>query len=93
MWTYYLVEELIMNNEWIEKNGSNWKAGRVECWESRESELGYSSREYGLIIDGKNWNEFDDYLRSISTDTLKTLDELIEMSKLPIVQFKSYEKR
>lgn len=88
MWKYYLVEEVIMNNDWIKTNGNNWRAGRVECWESRESELGYASREYSLIIDGKDWNNFDDYLRSISTESLQTLDQLIQSSELPIVKFK-----
>lgn len=86
MWNYYLVQELIMNQDWIDKNGSNWAAGRVECFDS-ENSYGYSNREYFLMIDGKDWNKFDDYLRSINTGELKTLDELIEMSELPIVQF------
>lgn len=86
MWSYYLVQELIMNQKWIEENGSNWVAGRVECYDSNNS-YGYASREYSLIIDGKDWNKFDDYLRSIETEKLKTLTELTSMSELPIVQF------
>lgn len=87
MWNYYLVEELIMNQKWIEQNGSNWAAGRVECYDS-ENSYGYSNHEYSLIIDGKDWNKFDDYLRSIETSSLQTLDDLIQSSKLPIVRFK-----
>lgn len=86
MWNYYLVQELIMNQKWIDENGSNWTAGRVECFDSDNS-YGYSNREYFLMIDGKDWNNFDEYLRSVSTIDLKTLDELINMSQLPIVQF------
>lgn len=88
MWNYYLVQELIMNQKWIDENGSNWVAGRVECNDS-ENSYGYSNIEYSLIIDGKDWNKFDDYLRSIYTTNLKSLDELIEKSRLPIVKFQN----
>jgi|694.fasta_scaffold58973_11 hypothetical protein len=86
MWHYYLVQELIMNQEWIKQNGDNWIAGRVECHDSDNS-YGYASREYSLIIDAKDWNNFDDYLLSISTESLQSLDQLIQFSKLPIVRF------
>jgi hypothetical protein len=86
-WHYYLVQEVIMNNEWIKTNGDNWAAGRVEC--HSEDSLGYSEREYWLLIDKKDWNSFDDYLRSLNTDHLQTLEQLIQSSTLPIVQFKS----
>ena len=85
MWTYYLVQEMIMNQKWIEENGDNWVAGRVECFDS-ENSYGYASKEYSLIIDGKDWNDFDDYLRSIETPSLQILDDLIQSSKLPIVK-------
>ena len=88
MWNYYLVQELIMNQQWIDQNGSNWSAGRVECYDT-ENSYGYSNREYFLIIDKKDWYKFDDYLRSINTDQLKTLEELIAMSDLPIIQFQN----
>jgi hypothetical protein len=88
MWNYYLVEELIMNQKWIEENGNNWVTGRVECNDS-ENSYGYSNREYSLIIDDKDWNKFDDYLRSTETKELKNLDELIVMSQLPIVKFQN----
>lgn len=88
MWNYHLVQELIMNQEWIDKNGNNWVAGRVECFDS-DSSYGYSNREYALIIDGKDWNNFDDYLRSIETPDLQNLDQLIEYSKLPIERFQN----
>lgn len=88
MWNYYLVEELIMNQKWIDENGSNWAAGRVECYDEDES-FGYSNREYGLVIDRKDWRKFDDYLRNYSSSTLQTLDQLIQSSKLPIVRFRS----
>lgn len=88
MWNYYLVQELIMNQKWIDENGSNWVAGRVECYDS-ENSYGYSNIEYSLIIDGKDWNSFDDYLRSISTESLQSLDQLIQSSELPIVRFKT----
>lgn len=87
MWKYYLVEEIIMNQNWIEKNGDNWIAGRVECFDLN-SGYGYSDREYPLIIDIKDWVKFDKYLGSIKTNDLKTLEELITMSKLSIVRFK-----
>jgi hypothetical protein len=77
---------MIMNNDWIKENGDNWAAGRVECFDSEDS-YGYANREYSLIIDQKDWNEFHDYLLSITTDQLKTLEELIDMSTLPIVRF------
>ena len=86
MWYYNLVQELIMNQDWIDKNGDNWVAGRVECHDSNNS-YGYASREYSLIIDGKDWNNFDDYLRSLETSSLYSLDDLIQTSKLPIVRF------
>lgn len=86
MWNYYLVQECIMNQKWIEENGSNWVAGRVECYDSDNS-YGYSNREYSLIIDGKDWNNFDDYLRNLETPDLQNLDQLIQYSKLPIVRF------
>lgn len=88
MWSYYLVQELIMNQKWIDENGNNWVAGRVECNDS-ENSYGYSNREYSLIIDGKDWNKFSDYLVSTETEDLKNLDELITMSKLPIVTFQN----
>lgn len=91
MWNYYLVQEMIMNTEWIEKNGSNWVAGRVECYD-RDNSYGYASREYSLIIDGKDWNNFDDHLRTIETPSLQTLEQLIESSNLPIVRF-NYESK
>jgi hypothetical protein len=85
MWHYYLVQELIMNQEWIEQNGDNWAAGRVEC--HSEDSFGYSEREYWLMIDKKDWNNFDDYLRTLNTASLQTLDQLVQSSKLPIVHF------
>jgi hypothetical protein len=88
MWSYYLVQELIMNQTWIDENGNNWSAGRIECYDDKNS-YGYSNREYSLIIDSKDWNKFDAYLRSINTNDLKTLEELIVMSALPIVQFQN----
>lgn len=88
MWNYYLVQECIMNQKWIDENGNNWVAGRVECYDSDNS-YGYSNREYSLIIDAKDWNNFDDYLRSVSTESLQTLDQLIQSSQLPIVRFKT----
>jgi len=87
MWYYYLVQELIMNSKWLEENGDKWAAGRVEC--HSEDSMGYSEREYWLIIDKKDWNSFDDYLRSLNSASLQTLDQLIQSSRLPIVQFKS----
>ena len=77
-----------MNQKWIDENGSNWVAGRVECYDSDNS-YGYSNREYSLIIDGKDWSKFDDYLRSLETKELKNLDELIALSQLPIVRFQN----
>jgi hypothetical protein len=73
-----------MNTDWIEENGDYWTVGRVEYFDDENS---YG--EYGLMIDGKDWIAFDDYLRSIKTTTLKSLDELIAMSELPIVKFKN----
>jgi hypothetical protein len=90
MWSYYLVQELIMNSKWIEENGDNWAAGRVEC-RSQDS-MGYSEREYWLMIDKKDWNKFDNYLRTLNTNSLQSLDQLIESSRLPIIQFKAKEK-
>ncbi len=87
MWYYYLVQEIIMNQKWLEENGNNWAAGRVEC--HSEDSMGYSEREYWLMIDKKDWNKFDDYLRTLRTTSLQTLDQLIQSSKLPIVQFQS----
>jgi hypothetical protein len=87
MWYYYLVEELIMNIKWLEENGNNWAAGRVEC--HNEDSVGYSEKEYWLMIDRKDWNKFDDYLRSLNTESLQSLDQLIQSSRLPIVQFQS----
>lgn len=87
MWNYYLVQELIMNNQWLEENGDNWATGRVEC--HSEDSVGYSDREYWLMIDKKDWNKFDDYLRSLQTTSLQSLDELIQSSALPIVQFRN----
>lgn len=86
MWNYYLVQSVIMNTDWIKENGDYWVAGRVECYDSDNS-YGYASREYSLIIDGKDWNDFDDYLRSLETPDLQSLDDLIQYSKLPIVMF------
>ena len=91
MWNYYLVQEMIMNTDWIKENGDNWVAGRVECFDS-ENSYGYSNREYALIIDGKDWNNFDDYLRSLETPDLQSLDDLIQYSKLPIVRFNNVNK-
>lgn len=88
MWNYYLVQECIMNQKWIDENGNNWVAGRVEYFDN-ENSYGYSSGEYGLMIDGKDWIAFDDYLRSLTTETQKNLDELIAMSQLPIVKFQN----
>ena len=90
MWSYYLLQELIMNSKWIEENGDNWAAGRVEC--HSEDSMGYSEREYWLIIDKKDWNKFDDYLRALNTTSLQNLDQLIQSSRLPIIQFKTKEK-
>jgi hypothetical protein len=87
MWNYYLVEELIMNQKWIADNGDNWAAGRVECFDEDEN-YGYSNREYGLIIDRKDWRKFDNFLRSYSSPSLQSLDSLIQYSNLPIVRFK-----
>lgn len=91
MWYYYLVQEMIMNTDWIKENGDNWVAGRVECYDSDNS-YGYSNREYSLIIDGKDWNNFDDYLRSLETPDLQSLDDLIQYSKLPIVRFNNVNR-
>lgn len=87
MWYYYLVQELIMSNEWLEKNGDNWAAGRVEC--HHKDSIGYSDHEYWLMIDKKDWNKFDDYLRSLQTTSLQSLDQLIQSSQLPIIRFES----
>ena len=86
MWHYYLVEEFIMNQKWIADNGDNWAAGRVECFDEDES-YGYSNREYGLIIDRKDWRKFDDFLRNYSSVSLQSLDDLIQYSELPIQRF------
>lgn len=86
MWYYSLVQEMIMNQEWIEENGDNWVAGRIECVDSNNS-YGYSNREYSLVIDGKDWNDFNDYLTGLETPSLKTLDDLIKSSNLPIVKY------
>ena len=91
MWNYYLVQEMIMNTDWIKENGDNWVAGRVECYDS-DNYYGYASREYSLIIDGKDWNDFDDYLRSLTTPDLQSLDNLIEYSKLPVVRFNNVNR-
>jgi hypothetical protein len=90
MWYYSLVEECIMNLEWIKKNGEYWAAGRVECYDS-EDRAPWSSHEWGLIIHGKDWRAFDDYLRKNPSDELLSLDKLIENSKLEIVKFKHDE--
>ena len=82
---YSLVQEMIMNNDWIKENGDNWAAGRVECSDS-ENSFGYSNREYSLIIDQKDWNDFADFLNNFSSSSLQTLDDLIECSNLPIVK-------
>ena len=86
MWNYYLVEEFIMNQKWIAENGYHWAAGRVECFDEDES-YGYSNREYGLIIDRKDWRKFDDFLRNYSSVSLQSLDDLIQYSELPIQRF------
>ncbi len=75
-----------MNNKWIEENGDNWAAGRVECGYS-EREYWLTKTEYWLIIDKKDWNKFDDYLIGLNTDSLQSLDQLIQSSRLPIIQF------
>jgi hypothetical protein len=90
MWNYYLVEEFIMNQKWIADNGDNWAAGRVECFDEDES-YGYSNREYGLIIDRKDWRKFDDFLRNYSSVSLQSLDDLIQYSELPIQRFQHEE--
>jgi hypothetical protein len=86
MWHYNLIQEIIMNNKWIEENGDNWVAGRVECVYS-EREYWLTKTEYLLIIDKKDWNKFDDYLIGLNTDSLQSLDQLIQSSRLPIIQF------
>jgi hypothetical protein len=90
MWNYYLVEEFIMNQKWIAENGDHWAAGRVECFDEDES-YGYSNREYGLIIDRKDWRKFDDFLRNYSSVSLQSLDDLIQYSELPIQRFQHEE--
>lgn len=80
-----------MNTDWIKENGDNWVAGRVECYDSDNS-YGYSNREHSLIIDGKDWNDFDDYLRTLETVSLYSLDDLIQTSNLPIVRFNNVNK-
>lgn len=87
MWYYSLVQEMIMNQEWIKENGDNWAAGRIECSDS-ESSFGYANREYPIMIDRKDWNDFADFLNDFSSTSLQTLDQLIQSSKLPIVRFK-----
>jgi hypothetical protein len=85
MWIYSLVEEIIMNQDWIQNNGDYWRAGRIECYESDGS--GYSNIEYSLIIHSNQWVDFRDYLDNIVTDNLQNLDELIINSSVPIIRF------
>lgn len=90
MWHYYLVEEFIMNKQWLQENGYNWAAGRVEC--HSDNSPGYSDREYFLIIDRKDWYHFDAYLRTLNTKSLQSLEQLIQSSQLPIVRHHDYQE-
>lgn len=87
MWTYILVEQVIMNLDWIEENGDYWAAGRVECYDL-ESNAPFSTHEHFVVIHRKDWNNFDDYLMNLQTENLLSLDELIKNSNLNIVKFK-----
>ena len=88
MWTYSLVEEMIMNLEWIKENGEHWVAGRVECYD-REDHAPWSTHEWGLIIHGKDWEKFRKFLRFFTSPELEPLDKLFEYSKLDIVRWRS----
>ena len=88
MWTYSLVEEMIMNMKWIEENGQHWVAGRVECYD-REDHAPWSTHEWGLIIHGKDLEKLRQFLQFFTSPELEPLDKLFEYSKLDIVRWRS----
>ena len=73
---YSLIWMGPINIKWMEKYGDNWAMGRLEVW---TGDFDWADQEYGIAIDSKHWNDFDDFLRKLKTETILTKDELCAM--------------
>lgn len=77
MWTYSLIYMGPINKKWIEENGSNWSGGRIECYDS-ENSFGWSNEEHPILIDSKDWYDFDNWLEELETPNIFSKEELIK---------------
>ena len=69
-----------INMEWIRRNGEGWSIGRIDC---RGKGLDMYGEELDLPpMKSDDWHRFSEWLWNFSTDTLWTLDELVEVYEI-----------
>jgi len=71
MYTYFLNYMGPINMDWIKKNGSGWRAGRIDV-------DGPSPDEYAVnVMDADSWVLFGDWLFNLTTETKLEFQELV----------------
>lgn len=73
---YSLIWMGPINAEWIKRHGDNWATGRIEVL---SGQFDWADEEYGITIDNKDWNAFDNFLFKLKSETILSKDELCDM--------------
>ena len=73
-----------INQKWIQEHGEGWSAGRIDIRD--DTKHGYDGwYEYPLPpMRTDNWNDFSDWLDTLETEELLSLEEIIKRYGKPI---------
>ena len=65
-----------INSQWIKEHGQGWSAGRIDIY-GVPGEI--YPMEYGLSpMRTEDWNEFSEWLDTLETEELLSLEQIIE---------------
>ena len=74
---YWFVGYGIVNPEWVENNGSGWRAGRIEVNDNIRE---YAVDEYSVLFKKDNAH-FEDWCDELISKDQLSLEEILEMYK------------
>lgn len=64
-----------INTAWIEEHGPHWCSGRIDVYGTDNP----YPEEIGLpLMNGEDWYRFSRWISTISTETVWSLDQLVE---------------
>lgn len=64
-----------VNYDWIQEHGADWSGGRIDVYGTGDD---YPDELYLPVMKSQDWHRFSEWLRTLRTDTVWTLAQLVD---------------